>query len=94
MIGAIGGTLGLCIGLSFREVYSFILAVLEAGVTRIQKNPTKNQISSRWAADRKHVQEGHESSMEGVPDKVQDNKNQMKRIEDRLLKLEQEMIHK
>ena len=38
LIGAIGGTLGLCIGFSFKEVYSLILGNLQAGLARMRKN--------------------------------------------------------
>ena len=96
MIGAIGGTMGLCIGFSFKEVYSFFLVVLEAGLNRIQKkNSTKNQISPRWASHHRKVPEGYQTSSENVQNNMQDIRNDIKRIEttfeNRLLKIEQKM---
>ena len=35
MIGAVGGTLGLCIGFSFMEVAGSIMALLEIGVKKM-----------------------------------------------------------
>ena len=44
MIGAIGGTLGLCIGFSFNDVCNFLLNHLESGISSCQNG---NKVSQR-----------------------------------------------
>ena len=46
MISAIGGTLGLCIGFSFREVSGLVLGYLEVGINRIQTCKVQNRVDS------------------------------------------------
>ena len=46
MISAIGGTLGLCIGFSFREVSGVVLGYLEVGINRILSCKAQDKVNS------------------------------------------------
>ena len=46
MISAIGGTLGLCIGFSFREVSGVVLGYMEVGINRILSCKAQDKVNS------------------------------------------------
>ena len=58
LIGAIGGTLGLCIGFSFKEVYSLILCNLQAGLARMRRKNSKEMKLARGVASKFDTKSG------------------------------------
>ena len=45
MIGAVGGTMGLCIGFSFREVSGGLFRYIGIGIKRVQNVSATNDAS-------------------------------------------------
>ena len=45
MIGAVGGTMGLCIGFSFREVSGVLFRYIGIGIKRVQNVSATNDAS-------------------------------------------------
>ena len=45
MIGAVGGTMGLCIGFSFREVSGVLFRYIGIGIKKVQNVSATNEAS-------------------------------------------------
>ena len=94
MIGAIGGTLGLCIGFSFNDVCNFLLNHLELGIGRwqngyqvSQRKIMIHQANNSFDTNR---QPGKFVNLEARLDGLETNlQNRVKELEKRMLELEQ-----
>ena len=85
MISAIGGTMGLCIGFSFRECSSFILNCLEQTINRF-KGPNDERVI--WVKD---VTDSQPISEHADELKLHKLKEQLLRQEERFASIEQEL---
>ena len=92
LIGAIGGTLGLCIGFSFKDVYSLILGNLQAGLARMIKN-SKEMTCARgvaskfevagmniWKLNGEQAKGTDDNSLQNVLEKLQSIENEIGRL--------------
>ena len=61
MIGAVGGTMGLCIGFSFNDALNFVLGYLEMGVNWIKSRVANNRHVSETARKVKPVDQEPEN---------------------------------
>ena len=94
MIGAIGGTLGLCIGFSFNDVCNFLLNHLESGIGSCQNG---NKLSQREIMIQQarnsfdtNRQPGQFVNLETRLDGLETNlQNRVEELEKRMLEVEQ-----
>ena len=93
LIGAVGGTLGLCIGFSFKEVYSLILGNLQAGLARMRKNSKEMKrargvaskfevagMNTNWKLNGKQAKGTDDNSLQNVLEKMQNIENEIGRL--------------